>query len=53
MGKIWEVIKTVGKAVYNSGKVRLAFKALLLAVGAVVADFFGVGQPIIDLIANM
>lgn len=46
-------LKELGKVIYNSGKVRLALKALGLAILAVVADFFGVGQPIIDLIASL
>lgn len=42
----------LGKAIIASPKVKLAAKALVVAVVAVAADFFGLGQPIIDFISN-
>lgn len=39
---MWEKIKGAALALWSSEKVGMAFKALVLAAGAVLADYFGV-----------
>lgn len=42
----------LGKAIIASPKVKLGAKATVIAALAVAADFFGLGQPVIDFISN-